>query len=150
MHTSDLGYIDHGGRLYIADRLKGVIITGAETVYSAEMENPLAQDPAAGSCAVIGVPDPEWGEQFYAVVVLRPGAQARTAPGSLHSPCPGAMLRRGDGAPSFLALVRMLCPLTTSIFAWLVLLSRPSAARNTARSTRPGYRRTGAFRRRAP
>ncbi|MFD0514439.1 hypothetical protein ACFQ0Q_37215 [Streptomyces aureus] len=47
MHTSDLGYIADDGRLYIADRLKAVIITGAENVYSAEVENPLAQDPAA-------------------------------------------------------------------------------------------------------
>ncbi|MFC9530397.1 hypothetical protein ACFT38_07635 [Streptomyces sp. NPDC056975] len=47
MHTSDLGYIDDDGCLYIADRLKGMIITGAENVYSAGVENPLAQDPAA-------------------------------------------------------------------------------------------------------
>ncbi|MFB6674172.1 hypothetical protein ACFCWG_17560 [Streptomyces sp. NPDC056390] len=76
MHTGDLGYIDDDGCLYIVDRLKGMIITGAENVYSAEVENTFAQQPAAGSCAVIGVPDPEWGERVYAVVVLRPGAQA--------------------------------------------------------------------------
>ncbi|MFC9614594.1 hypothetical protein [Streptomyces sp. NPDC056938] len=63
MHTIDLGYIDDDGCLYSADRLKGMIITGAENVYSAEVENTLTQDPAAGSCAAIGVPNPGWGER---------------------------------------------------------------------------------------
>lgn len=76
MHTGDLGYMDEDGYLYIVDRLKDMIVTGGENVYSAEVENALAKHPAVGSCAVIGVPDPEWGERVHAVVVLKPGANA--------------------------------------------------------------------------
>lgn len=50
-----------------------MIITGGENVYSAEVENALAQHPAVAACAVIGVPDPQWGERVHAVVVLQPG-----------------------------------------------------------------------------
>jgi acyl-CoA synthetase (AMP-forming)/AMP-acid ligase II len=53
-----------------------MIITGGENVYSAEVENALAGHPAVAACAVIGVPDPEWGERVHAVVVLLPGQQA--------------------------------------------------------------------------
>ena len=73
MHTGDGGYLDDAGYLYIVDRLKDMIITGGENVYSAEVENALAAHPAVASCAVIGVPDPDWGERVHAVVVPRPG-----------------------------------------------------------------------------
>ncbi|MFE1234677.1 long-chain fatty acid--CoA ligase [Streptomyces sp. NPDC058745] len=76
MHTGDGGYLDEDGYLYIVDRLKDMIITGGENVYSAEVENALASHPAVASCAVIGVPDEHWGERVHAVVVLRPGATA--------------------------------------------------------------------------
>jgi acyl-CoA synthetase (AMP-forming)/AMP-acid ligase II len=74
MHTGDGGYIDERGYLYVVDRLKDMIITGGENVYSAEVENAIASHPAVAQCAVIGVPDPDWGERVHAVVVLRPGA----------------------------------------------------------------------------
>ncbi len=61
MHTGTGGYLDDAGYLYIVDRLKDMIITGGENVYSAEVENALAAHPAVASCAVIGVPDPDWG-----------------------------------------------------------------------------------------
>jgi acyl-CoA synthetase (AMP-forming)/AMP-acid ligase II len=51
-----------------------MIVTGGENVYSAEVENAAACHPAVAQCAVIGVPDPDWGERVHAVVVLRPGA----------------------------------------------------------------------------
>ncbi|GAA3566799.1 long-chain fatty acid--CoA ligase [Amycolatopsis ultiminotia] len=73
MHTGDGGYLDEEGYLYVVDRLKDMIVTGGENVYSAEVENALGRHPAVAQCAVIGVPDPDWGERVHAVVVLHPG-----------------------------------------------------------------------------
>jgi long-chain acyl-CoA synthetase len=75
-HTGDGGYIDEDGHLYIVDRIKDMIVTGGENVYSAEVENDLARHPAVSVCAVIGVPSAVWGESVHAVVVLKPGMQA--------------------------------------------------------------------------
>jgi acyl-CoA synthetase (AMP-forming)/AMP-acid ligase II len=74
MHTGDGGYLDEDGYLYVVDRLQDMIVSGGENVYSAEVENAVARHPAVAQCAVIGVPDPDWGERVHAVVVLRPGA----------------------------------------------------------------------------
>jgi acyl-CoA synthetase (AMP-forming)/AMP-acid ligase II len=74
MHTGDGAYMDDEGYIYIVDRIKDMIISGGENVYSAEVENAVAQHPAVAACAVIGVPDYEWGERVHAVVVLQPGA----------------------------------------------------------------------------
>jgi hypothetical protein len=68
--------LDEDGYLYIVDRLKDMIITGAENVYSAEVENALASHPAVAACAVLGIPDERWGEAVHAVVVLKEGACA--------------------------------------------------------------------------
>ena len=76
MHTGDGGRMDENGYLFIVDRIKDMIITGGENVYSAEVENGLASHPAVAACAVIGVPDADWGERVHAVVVLQPGRQA--------------------------------------------------------------------------
>ncbi|GAA0928259.1 long-chain fatty acid--CoA ligase [Kribbella koreensis] len=73
LHTGDAGYLDDQGYLYIVDRLKDMIVTGGENVYSAEVENAIARHPAVAQCAVIGVPDTEWGERVHAVVVPAPG-----------------------------------------------------------------------------
>ncbi|WP_033289258.1 acyl-CoA synthetase [Amycolatopsis jejuensis] len=75
MHTGDAGYMDAAGYVFVVDRIKDMIITGGENVYSAEVENALARHPAVASCTVIGVPDPDWGERVHAVVVLTPDAQ---------------------------------------------------------------------------
>ena len=75
-HTGDAGYLDENGYLFLVDRVKDMIVTGGENVYSAEVENAVAQHPAVAACAVIGVPDDEWGERVHAVVVLKPGAAA--------------------------------------------------------------------------
>ncbi len=69
MHTGDGGYMDDDGFVYIADRIKDMIITGGENVYSGEVENALASHPAVKQCAVIGVPHEKWGETVHAVVV---------------------------------------------------------------------------------
>ena len=73
MHTGDGGRMDDNGYVFIVDRIKDMIITGGENVYSAEVENALAKHPAIAAVAVIGVPDPDWGERVHAVVVLLPG-----------------------------------------------------------------------------
>jgi acyl-CoA synthetase (AMP-forming)/AMP-acid ligase II len=73
MHTGDGGRMDEGGYIFVVDRIKDMIITGGENVYSAEVENALASHPAVAAAAVIGVPDSDWGERVHAVVVLLPG-----------------------------------------------------------------------------
>lgn len=75
MHTGDLGYLDSDGYVYLVDRLKDMIVSGGENVYSAEVEQVLNLHPEVSACAVIGVPDPEWGERVHAVVVPVPGAE---------------------------------------------------------------------------
>jgi acyl-CoA synthetase (AMP-forming)/AMP-acid ligase II len=75
LHSGDLGFMDGEGYVYIVDRLKDMIISGGENVYSAEVENVIAKHPAVAACAVIGIPSPERGELVHAVVVLRPGAE---------------------------------------------------------------------------
>jgi long-chain acyl-CoA synthetase len=70
-HTGDLGYSDDDGYLYVVDRAKDMIVTGAENVYSTEVEDVLYRHPAVLEAAVFGVPHPHWGEAVYAVVVPR-------------------------------------------------------------------------------
>ncbi len=74
MHTGDGGFLDADGFLTVVDRIKDMIITGGENVYSVEVENAIAQHPAVAQCAVIGIPSERWGEQVHAVVVPRPDA----------------------------------------------------------------------------
>lgn len=69
LHTGDVGYLQDG-YLYIADRVKDMIITGGENVYSVDVERVLHQHPAVRECAVIGIPDPVWVESVHAVVVV--------------------------------------------------------------------------------
>jgi len=76
MHTGDGGYMDEDGFVYVVDRVKDMIISGGENVYSAEVENALAQHPAVAQCAVIGIPSERWGEQVHAIVVTKNGASA--------------------------------------------------------------------------
>lgn len=76
LHTGDVGSLDADGYLYVKDRLKDVIVSGGENVYPSVVENVLAHHPAVAEAAVIGVPDPRWGETVKAIVVLRPDAAA--------------------------------------------------------------------------
>jgi long-chain acyl-CoA synthetase len=76
MHTGDAGSLDENGYLFLADRIKDMIITGGENVYSAEVERALVSHPAVEACAVIGVPDDHWGERVHGIVVLKPGQSA--------------------------------------------------------------------------
>ncbi len=74
MHTGDMGRFDEEGYLYILDRKKDMVKPGGENVYSPEVESVVCAHPAILEAAVIGVPDPKWGEAIRAVVSLRPGA----------------------------------------------------------------------------
>jgi acyl-CoA synthetase (AMP-forming)/AMP-acid ligase II len=76
LRTGDAAYLDDDGYVYVHDRVKDMIISGAENVYPAEVENALFGHPAIADVAVIGVPDPHWGEAVKAMVVLRPGHSA--------------------------------------------------------------------------
>jgi acyl-CoA synthetase (AMP-forming)/AMP-acid ligase II len=72
LHTGDAGYLDADGYLFVQDRVKDMIVSGAENVYPAEVENAIASHPAVRSVAVIGVPDAKWGEAVKAIVVREP------------------------------------------------------------------------------
>ena len=73
LRTGDVGRLDAEGYVYIVDRLKDMIITGGENVYSPEVENVLNAHPEVLEGVVIGVPDPKWGETVKAFVVPTPG-----------------------------------------------------------------------------
>ena len=70
-HSGDLGYLDDEGYVYLVDRAKDMIVSGGENVYSAEVEDVLYRHPAVLEAAVFGVPDAQWGEAVYAVVIPR-------------------------------------------------------------------------------
>jgi fatty-acyl-CoA synthase len=72
LHTGDIGVIDAEGYLKITDRLKDVIKTGGEWISSLELEDLILKHPAVAEAAVVGIPDPKWGERPLALVVLRP------------------------------------------------------------------------------
>jgi len=72
-HTGDLGKRDEGSYIYVIDRKKDMIISGAENIYSAEIERVITSHPAVSEVAVIGVPDEKWGEAVMAVVILKEG-----------------------------------------------------------------------------
>ena len=73
MHTGDGAYMDDEGFIFIVDRMKDMIISGGENIFSAEVENAIAGHPSVAACAVIGIPDPKWGESVHAVIVAKPG-----------------------------------------------------------------------------
>ncbi|EJM24788.1 acyl-CoA synthetase (AMP-forming)/AMP-acid ligase II [Pseudomonas sp. GM21] len=71
MHTGDGGYMDEDGFIYICDRLKDMIVSGGENIFTAEVESAIASHPAVAQCAVIGIPCDKWGESVHAVIVCR-------------------------------------------------------------------------------
>lgn len=76
MHSGDAAYMDEDGFVFIVDRLKDMIVSGGENVYSAEVENTVARHGSVAQCAVIGIPSEQWGEAVHAIVVLKPGHEA--------------------------------------------------------------------------
>jgi acyl-CoA synthetase (AMP-forming)/AMP-acid ligase II len=118
--TGDMGYMDEQGYVYLVDRKKDMLITGGENVYSREVEEALDRHPAVRESAVIGKPDPKWGETVCAIIMLHPGemltpedliAFARTQIASFK--CPKTvhlvddMPRQGTGKTDKLALRRI-------------------------------------------
>ena len=79
MHTGDGGYMDEEGYVYLVDRVKDMIISGGENVYSMEVENVIAQHPAVSQCAVIGIPSERWGETVHAFVIPNAGSNINAA-----------------------------------------------------------------------
>ena len=77
--TGDIGRMDRDGFVYVEDRLKDMIISGGENVYSPEVERVLSEHPAVAEGAVIGIPDATWGEVVKAVVGLKPDTSATEA-----------------------------------------------------------------------
>ena len=75
LHTGDAGFIDQEGYIYICDRVKDVIVSGAENIYPREIEEVLMEHPGVEEAAVIGIPDRKWGEAIHAVVVRVPDSQ---------------------------------------------------------------------------
>jgi long-chain acyl-CoA synthetase len=73
VRSGDIGYQDSEGFFYILDRVKDMIVTGGENVYSGEVEAVIYAHPAVREAAVFGIPDPKWGELVMASVVLKPG-----------------------------------------------------------------------------
>lgn len=73
-YTGDAGYMDEEGFIFVVDRVKDMIISGGENVYSAEVENVISLMPGVAEVAVIGIPDPKWGECVHAIIVPDAGA----------------------------------------------------------------------------
>jgi long-chain acyl-CoA synthetase len=85
VYTGDAGLFDADGFLYIVDRVKDMVVTGGENVFTTEVENALISHPAVQDVAVIGIPHEEWGEAVHAIVILHPGEQADEAELIAHS-----------------------------------------------------------------
>ena len=74
LYTGDIAYMDEDGYFFIVDRKKDMVLTGGYNVYPRDIEEALFDHPAVQEAAVIGIPDPKYGEAVKAVVVLRHGA----------------------------------------------------------------------------
>lgn len=72
-YSGDAGYVDETGYLYVVDRIKDMVISGGENIYPAQIEQVFYTHPDLLDAAIIGVPDPRWGESLLAIVVMREG-----------------------------------------------------------------------------
>jgi fatty-acyl-CoA synthase len=72
LHTGDAGIMDEDGYVYIQDRIKDMIISGGENIYPAEVESAIYGHPAIAEVAIIGEPDPKWGESVTCIAALKP------------------------------------------------------------------------------
>lgn len=78
MHSGDGAYMDEEGFIFIVDRIKDMIVSGGENVYSAEVENAISKHPGVATCAVVGIPSRQWGESVHAVIVPKPNVEIST------------------------------------------------------------------------
>ena len=79
VYTGDAGYMDEEGFVFLVDRVKDMIVSGGENVYSAEVENAVMNHPAVEQVVVVGIPSEEWGEQVHAEIILKEGHTADEA-----------------------------------------------------------------------
>jgi long-chain acyl-CoA synthetase len=91
--SGDLGYRDSEGFYYVVDRKKDVIIRGGENVYCAEVEAAILGQPGIKDCAVIGLPDPEYGEQVAAVIQVADAVHAGALPDQLRAALAGTLAK---------------------------------------------------------
>jgi acyl-CoA synthetase (AMP-forming)/AMP-acid ligase II len=134
LYSGDAAYLDDDGFIYLVDRLKDMIITGGENVYSAEVEQVLAGHPAVAMCAVIGIPDAVWGEQVHAVVTLLPGASLPGTSATAH----------GHLADELIAYCRdrmagYKCPRGVTIRDTLPLSAAGKILKTTLRAEHPAF-----------
>ena len=106
VNTGDAGYMDNDGFLFIADRLKDMIITGGENVFSAEVESALSTHAGVSECAVIGIPSEQWGEAVHAIIICTAGNKvteqaliAHCRAQIAHYKCPSSITFRTDPMP---------------------------------------------------
>jgi o-succinylbenzoate---CoA ligase len=102
LHTGDLGRLDERGRLHVEGRLKELIVTGGENVAPLEVEQALLAHPAVADAAVVGRPDPTWGEAVIAVIATRD----RVDPEELRAWCRGRLAPHK--VPKHIEIVRSL------------------------------------------
>jgi fatty-acyl-CoA synthase len=91
LHTGDATRVDEDGFYYIVDRWKDMYISGGENVYPAEVENVLHQIAAVAEAAIIGIPDPQWGEVGLAIIAVKPGQALTEA--DIHAHCSANLAR---------------------------------------------------------
>ena len=110
LHTGDSGFMDADGFVTVTDRIKDMIVTGGENVYSLEVENVIYRYPGVDACAVIGIPSENWGEAVHAIVV--PVKNAEIAPDHLIAFCRNHLA--GYKVPKSVEIREMPLPLTPS------------------------------------
>ena len=126
--SGDVGYLDDQGYLYLVDRKKDMIISGGENIYCREVEEAIASHPDVADVAVIGIPDPTWGEAVRAIVVVRDGAHVTDAQLIEHCRTRIASYKK----PRSVVFVSELPRLTTGKVNKVVLRERYGAANDGA------------------
>lgn len=106
VHTGDGAYQDEDGFIYIVDRMKDMIVSGGENVFSSEVESAISTHPDVAAVAVIGIPSERWGEAVHAIIIPKPGATPDEAGIITHCKaliagykCPRSIVLRSDPFP---------------------------------------------------